>query len=405
MKTKKSNSFRPALLKAGRLAGALLLAAAPIHAAQPGPRALELAAGLPPSALKTKLQSCAQGPFYATQFSIAHRGAPLGYAEHTREGYAAAARMGAGVIECDVTFTEDLAFVCRHSQCDLHRTTNILQTNLHARCSAPFTAATAEAPASARCCTSDITLAEFRSLCGRPDQVDPSATTVDAYLSTRSNPVTGMASSCGTLMTHRESIALIDEAGLAFTPELKAPEVLMPFAGFDQQAFASRLLDDYIEAKIDPSRVFPQSFDLRDIEFWLRAYPEFARQAVYLDPRGRDPEFQPTLTGMQQLHASGVRILAPPMPMLLTVDETHRIQPSAYALLAREAGLQLITWTLESGRVDDPANWMYASVRSAVNTQPGMLEVLHVLARDVGIRGIFSDWPGTVTYYANCYGL
>jgi glycerophosphoryl diester phosphodiesterase len=214
-----------------------------------------------------------------------------------------------------------------------------------------------------------------------------------------------MASSCGTLMTHRESIALIDEAGLAFTPELKAPEVLMPFAGFDQQAFASRLLDDYIEAKIDPSRVFPQSFDLRDIEFWLRAYPEFARQAVYLDPRGRDPEFQPILTDMQQLHASGVRILAPPMPMLLTVDETHRIQPSAYALLAREAGLQLITWTLESGRVDDPANWMYASVRSAVNTQSGMLEVLHVLARDVGIRGIFSDWPGTVTYYANCYGL
>jgi glycerophosphoryl diester phosphodiesterase len=25
-----------------------------------------------------------------------------------------------------------------------------------------------------------------------------------------------------------------------------------------------------------------------------------------------------------------------------------------------------------------------------------------VLAKDVGILGIFSDWPATVTYYANC---
>ena len=38
----------------------------------------------------------------------------------------AAARMGAGVIECDVTFTKDRQLVCRHSQCDLHTTTNIL---------------------------------------------------------------------------------------------------------------------------------------------------------------------------------------------------------------------------------------------------------------------------------------
>jgi len=34
-----------------------------------------------------------------------------------------------------------------------------------------------------------------------------------------------------------------------------------------------------------------------------------------------------------------------------------------------------------------------------------MLEVLDVLAQDVGIIGIFSDWPATVSYYANCKGL
>ena len=31
--------------------------------------------------------------------------------------------------------------------------------------------------------------------------------------------------------------------------------------------------------------------------------------------------------------------------------------------------------------------------------------MLDVLARDVGVRGVFSDWPATVTYYASCMGL
>jgi glycerophosphoryl diester phosphodiesterase len=34
-----------------------------------------------------------------------------------------------------------------------------------------------------------------------------------------------------------------------------------------------------------------------------------------------------------------------------------------------------------------------------------MLVVLDVLARQVGLGGIFTDWPATVTYYANCTGL
>jgi glycerophosphoryl diester phosphodiesterase len=27
------------------------------------------------------------------------------------------------------------------------------------------------------------------------------------------------------------------------------------------------------------------------------------------------------------------------------------------------------------------------------------------LAKEVGVRGVFSDWPATTTYYANCMGL
>ncbi|MDF2782555.1 MAG: glpQ, partial [Geminicoccaceae bacterium] len=31
--------------------------------------------------------------------------------------------------------------------------------------------------------------------------------------------------------------------------------------------------------------------------------------------------------------------------------------------------------------------------------------LMDVLAQDVGIVGLFSDWPATTTFYANCFGL
>jgi len=33
------------------------------------------------------------------------------------------------------------------------------------------------------------------------------------------------------------------------------------------------------------------------------------------------------------------------------------------------------------------------------------LTVLDVLAEQVGIRGMFSDWPATTTFYASCMGM
>ena len=93
--------------------------------AQIGPRPFYLVDKMKDGPLKTQLSQCT-GPFHRSDFSIGHRGAALQFPEHSRESYLAAARMGAGVIECDVTFTKDKQLVCRHSQCDLHTTTNIL---------------------------------------------------------------------------------------------------------------------------------------------------------------------------------------------------------------------------------------------------------------------------------------
>lgn len=369
----------------------------------PTTRALDLSQDLPAGELQSRLQSCASGPFYATDFSIAHRGAPLGFPEHSREGYIAAANQGAGVIECDVTFTKDLELVCRHSQCDLATSTNILQTDLAASCRTPFTPAGKGSPASAKCCTSDITLKEFKTLCARPDRRNKQANSIDEYLMPLQSPVVDSPLSCGTVVSHKESIVLINQLGRKFTPELKRPEVAMPFVpGFDQHAYADKMLAEYTDLGIDPMRVFPQSFNLRDVQYWLKAHPEFAKQAVWLDPRGKQKNFKTNLEEMQAIKAQGINIISPPIPMLIQLNDAGALEPSDYAKFARQAGLEIITWTMESGNPVDPKNWLYGNI-AAIMDKPGrMLEVLDVLAQQVGVRGIFSDWPGTITYYNNC---
>jgi glycerophosphoryl diester phosphodiesterase len=92
--------------------------------------------------------------------------------------------------------------------------------------------------------------------------------------------------------------------------------------------------------------------------------------------------------------------------MLVTLNERKEIVPSAYAKAARDASLGIITWTLErSGPLAEGGGWYYQSIKDAIDSDDDMLKLLDVLAKDVGIRGIFSDWPATVTYYANCMGL
>ena len=377
---------------------------------QLGPRPYYLINDMEDGELRSQLEQCAAGPFTQSDFSIAHRGAPLQFPEHTVESYVAAARMGAGIQECDVTFTQDRALVCRHSQCDLHTTTNILAIpELAAKCSEPFTPADPEAgtEASALCCTSDITLAEFRMLQGKMDAADPTATTVEAYLGGTADWRTDLYAGYGTLMTHAESIALFDSLGAGFTPELKTPSVEMPFEGdYSQEDYAQQLIDEYVAAGIDPSRVWPQSFNLEDVLYWIENTP-FGEQAVYLDDDVYNDEngMAEAIAGMQELADSGVRIIAPPTWVLVTLDEDGNVVPSDYAIAAREAGLDIITWTIErSGPLSTGGGWYYQSIAEATDNDGDMFTLIDVLAEDVGVLGIFSDWPATVTYYANCMG-
>lgn len=381
---------------------------------QLGPRPFFLVNEMSDSPLKRQLQACSRRPqFSRTDFSIGHRGAALQFPEHTRQSYEAAARMGAGIVECDVTFTKDKELVCRHAQNDLHTTTNILATPLATKCTKPFTPATFDgngnfvAPAAAECRTSDITLAEFKTLHGKMDASNPRAKTVAEYLDGTANFRTDLYSgpSSGTLMTHKESIELFKKLGVKMTPELKSASVPMPFDGFTQQAYAQKMIDEYKQAGVPARRVWAQSFDKADVLYWIANERAFGRQAVYLDDANTVADL-PGFAELADYKAQGINIVAPPVFALLSTDGSGNIVPSTYARNAKMAGLDIITWTLErSGILADGDNgFYYQSFDSAIKKEGDVLRVLDVLARQVGVLGVFTDWPATVTFYANCMG-
>jgi glycerophosphoryl diester phosphodiesterase len=379
---------------------------------QLGPRPYYLVEDMPKSELKDKLRACADGPFRKSDFSIGHRGAPMQFPEHTKESYVAAARMGAGILECDVTFTKDRELVCRHSQCDLHTTTNILATPLAEKCTQNFKPAEYDqeghmiSEASAMCCTSDITLAEFKTLKGKMDAADKTATSVAAYMDATAGWRTDLYSGNATLLSHAESIKLFKSLGVKMTPELKSPSVEMPFEGdYTQAMYAQQMIDEYKAARVHPRKVFAQSFNLDDVLYWIANEPRFGRQAVFLDDINTVEEAQASIYDFPSIAAQGVNYLAPPMWALVTL-ENGEIVPSNYALAAKANDLKLITWTLErSGLLENGGGWYYQSITDATTDDGITLVLLDVLAQDVGIEGIFSDWPATTTYYANCMGL
>lgn len=97
-----------------------------------------------------------------------------------------------------------------------------LQPCLGAKCEVPFTPADLEAGTldPARCCTSDIALAEYK---GKKDASVSSTTTVEEYLGDKSSwRHDEYLYGCPTLVSHAESIDLIDGSDHGFTPELKS---------------------------------------------------------------------------------------------------------------------------------------------------------------------------------------
>ena len=98
------------------------------------------------------------------------------------------------------------------------------------------------------------------------------------------------------------------------------------------------------------------------------------------------------------------------MGVLLTVDPNGELVPSEYARDIKGLGFDIITWSFERADLRRGARerGLLLRVRSdryRVKKDSDMYKALDALAKKVKVKGIFSDWPATVTYYANCMGL
>ncbi|CAJ2513885.1 Uu.00g020040.m01.CDS01, partial [Anthostomella pinea] len=341
-----------------------------------GPRPHYLVNDMDEGWLKDRLSQCSEMESQPTKFSIGHRGdGCLQFPEVTLESIEAGVRMGAGMLECDVSFTSDRQLVCRHDMCDLHTTTNIVATELGSKCTTPFTPASNSTEATATCCTSDITLAEFKSLCGKMDGYNASATTPEEFLEGTPSWRTDLYATCGTVLSHKEFISLGD---------------------YTQEQYAQQMIDEYKAAGIDPARVWPQSFDFNDVAYWLAAEPEFGRQSILLDQSGDSPG---TLSGavanLTFYKDAGVQIVGPPLPYLVTLGENDEYIPSAYATTANQLGLKIITWSLErSGPLAQAAadgDYYYTTIANGTHGDGDMYKLVDVLAREEQIQEAYES--------------
>jgi glycerophosphoryl diester phosphodiesterase len=216
------------------------------------------------------------------------------------------------------------------------------------------------------------------------------------------------------LLSFKESIQLNKELGVKHTPELKGGDAGRINAIFGSQAkYAQKMIDELKAGGVNPKDVWVQSFNVDDILYWVQNEPRFGKQAVYLDsvdPTANPPIPRQSSDELKKLKSQGVRIIAPPMWALLAVNSANEVVPSEYAADIKKTGLDIITWTFERADLRQGAargGWYYLfdAQGKAIIKDSDMYKALDVLARQVGILGIFSDWPATVTYYANCMGL
>jgi glycerophosphoryl diester phosphodiesterase len=219
------------------------------------------------------------------------------------------------------------------------------------------------------------------------------------------------AYSCAEPMSLKEQIEQVDAYGLNFTAEAKTPEIPMPFEGnYTQTDFIKQIVDTFDGYKINPDRVWLQSFLPDDIFWWIDNTPAYGLQAVYLDERAdlTADGYDVAVASLPGLAERGVKIVAPSIYQLVTADNaTNEIVPSSYAIAAKDAGLEIITWSFErSGPLEIAGGgYYYASIANLIKNDGDEYKVIDAIAQKVGATKIFADWASTITYYANCFGL
>mmetsp|Transcript_10992 Transcript_10992/g.15844 ORF Transcript_10992/g.15844 Transcript_10992/m.15844 type:complete len:495 (+) Transcript_10992:66-1550(+) len=366
-----------------------------------------------PLDLQTTLVTCAsqRAVFQSSDFVISSdnegntdRSNRMSFPSHTLPSYEAALRMGAGMVQCPVTFTKDRELVCRQQQCDLHISTDILyhqQPQLASKCAQPFIPSDGiHRPAQVKCCTSDFTLEELQMLNGRCNSNSANAA-INIWAMTPFDYLginTRTASSCvpANIPSHEDYIALVHSWGAKFAP-IQVPFVYMDnIENYTQEMHSRQIIQSYSQGLvIDPSRIYPTSQNWEDIFLWKREFPQHARNAIAIDMFYEEEQDENILQErFTSLLGHGVsNVVTNDMWVLLKrnmeSESIESFEPSVYAKVSKKMKLNIFTvWTESSSELRDETYF----------------RVLHALNKQVGIKGIFADVSvvPTASFYMNC---
>jgi glycerophosphoryl diester phosphodiesterase len=346
------------------------------------------------------------GPFTNCETVVAHRGAPYGYPEFTKEGYEAATQMGACKLSCEAVFNKDGVLYCRQNRCDLAYTTDIL-TNpdnecLAKKCSTPptynLTSGAQLWPQSRTtlCCTSDFDAAELARLCVTATyQINPGDPLIQnliggpkPFLSAAPWKSTAYTSStCPKIMSHTEFIDLAVLNRVKMVSELLDDEYPVPGVASKAEA-ASRLILDYTNQdsshSISPSDVMVQSSNIEHVTTWLNE-AKFNQAVLHIKSS--------TAVNTQKLDQLAtmqppLKHIATPWQLLLTRDNEYgnSWKQTDLTVHAKRHGMKIsaLNYTREFLRVG-------ASGSEFMKKDTDAVLLLHALMQGTADT-VFSDW-------------
>jgi glycerophosphoryl diester phosphodiesterase len=377
--------------------------------------------------------------------SMALGGAAMQFPRNSKVAFVAAARMGAGKLGCEVTFSKDGHLVCREQQCDLHYTTDILlnpdHSSLKDKCNITFAAG-----GGAKCCTTDFDLDELKTLCATMNMAtETSATNVGEYLKLSESgwrTTIYQDGHCSPVMAHTEFIQLASSLNVAIVSELKDgeystvthtnPEFSLKLGDKNNAAEAFLADLDNFEVK----SLYPQSMDKEHVKSFLNN-PKGVNAVFRYGPglkNGYD-----TWSNTYKAIFDELKALTPPvkyasvaMNELLIANDEYGVSfrmtdPAKYF---QENKINIFVWTFDawkarsatcyaSGAVDERWHWYHGQCLSEGQFYAGEcsrgsqckwivykdadeLLILHALFTDAKVMAVFSEWPATVSHYTSC---